>query len=210
MARDYLGELLLYDFDDPLVVKLSQTFDEFGILWGEVIGFAWVLFEISQKDFFLGDGFSVVRRSGAVDDEFPLVFSDSPLLFLLPVQDIMWRSGLARCDDRCDILTVDFMVGKFDAAVVGDGGQPIGADRDLFPDLVLGDLSRPGDDAGYANASFPEGELMAAVRTRAAAAGVRPDFDRMAMIAEKDDDGFFPQAELVNFVDDLADLFVEG
>ena len=190
-------------------MKLGKTFDNIGILLCEVIGFAGVLFEVGQKDFFLEDFFSVVRRSGTVDDEFPLVFPDGPLFTMLPVQDFMRRNGFARVDDRCDILTVDFSVRKFDAAVIGDGREPIGADRDLVPDLVLGDLPRPGDDAGYANASFPEGELMAAVRPRAAAAGIGPDFDGMAMIAEKDDDGVFTQAELVDFVDHQADLFVE-
>lgn len=112
-------------------------------------------------------------------------------------------------------------------APLREAGQPVHDGDGLVPNFTFGKACRPADDSGYAHAAFEKGALgsepFAGVAATAVRAVVVPFgqaavvvihgeagfvFNGMTIVALKDDDGVFGQAEVVELFHDEAHVVV--
>ena len=85
------------------------------------------------------------------------------------------------------------------------GGHPVQVGDDAVDHLACRDLAGPAHGGGHAETAFPGGRLFAVERGGAA---VRPGEDLGAVVGAVDDDGVVGDVQLVEQIEQLADMAV--
>ncbi len=75
-------------------MQLGQSFDYFGVDFGQIFRFGDVLGHVAQEVLDLGDFSAFVIRCRAVVDQLPVALADCPVLAGLLVENIVRRGGI--------------------------------------------------------------------------------------------------------------------
>ena len=151
-----------------------------------------------------------------VADQFPVPFAHRPIgvrpLAYLPVHRVaIVRAGCVRiAQHRGQAAAIESSGGRFEAAQLGQRGQPIGGMGHRRASFVLWQGPRPGDDRRHADAAFKQAELRPAIGPGASAAKVGPLFGGMPVVALEDDDRALPQPQRIHFGQQCPQPFVLG
>ena len=84
-----------------------------------------------------------------------------------------------------------------------EGRKPVHVVDDLVADLVLGDLARPADHRGHTPRAFPVGVLLTPERRHP---GIRPGVHVRTVVGRVEHDGVVGDAQLVELVEEDADI----
>ena len=94
----------------------------------------------------------------------------------MPVECFVRRGCIVVFEEWDEGLAVDVGLDEFDACELSDGGQPVTAVCDVIADLIMWEMSGPGDDGRDSDATFEEREFCPTVWAGGSSASVSAFF----------------------------------